>query len=499
MIRKVLTSLFGRSATPAKAVHLVRRSGLAARYDSAQTTADNTRHWAHADGLSPNAANSPAVRRILRNRARYEVANNCYAKHIVQTVANDLVGTGPRLQMQTGDTNANQIIEREFAKWAREVKLGAKLRLMRRERAESGEVFALFTSNPALKSQVKLDLRVIEPDQVTSSIAQLPMPNEADGILFDSAGNPTSYSILRRHPGDATYWVGAGLTDYDVVPAEFVIHYFREERAGQRRGIPDITPALPLFAQLRRFTLATIAAAETAADFAVVLKSNAPAFGDDEASETVPFDSVEIEQRMMTVLPEGFEAQQFKAEHPNTTYPQFKAEIINEIAMCLDVPYNIAAGNSSSYNYSSGRLDHQTYYRTLDVEREDMENVILDRVFNAFLDEAVRVSGLLPQPMRMADANRAHAWYWPGREHVDPVKEASAQQTRLTNNTTTLAAEYAAQGEDWEEQIRQRAKEVALLKELGLTQAQAAPAKNGANDATDGNEDDEAPARSKAA
>ena len=38
------------------------------------------------------------------------------------------------------------------------------------------------------------------------------------------------------------------------------------DRPGQARGIPDITPALPLFAQLRRFTLAVLAAAETAAD-----------------------------------------------------------------------------------------------------------------------------------------------------------------------------------------------------------------------------------------
>ena len=49
---------------------------IRAKFDSAQTTADNRRHWANADGLSADAAASPEVRRILRNRARYEVANN---------------------------------------------------------------------------------------------------------------------------------------------------------------------------------------------------------------------------------------------------------------------------------------------------------------------------------------------------------------------------------------------------------------------------------------
>ena len=56
-------------------------------------------------------------------------------------------------------------------------------------------------------------------------------------------------------------------------------------------------------------------------------------------------------------------------------------------------------------------------------------------------------------------------------EHVDPAKEANAQATRLTSNTTTLAYEYARQGKDWEADLRQRAKEQALMKELGLTAA----------------------------
>ncbi len=61
-------------------------------------------------------------------------------------------------------------------------------------------------------------------------------------------------------------------------------------------------------------------------------------------------------------------------------------------------------------------------------------------------------------------------------EHVDPLKEASSQATRLTNHTTTLANEYAKQGRDWESELRQRAKELQLMAELGLTMADVAPA-----------------------
>jgi capsid protein len=61
-----------------------------------------------------------------------------------------------------------------------------------------------------------------------------------------------------------------------------------------------------------------------------------------------------------------------------------------------------------------------------------------------------------------------HVWFWDGVEHVDPAKEASAQATRLANHTTTLAHEFARQGRDWEDELRQRAKELALMRELGL-------------------------------
>ena len=78
-------------------------------------------------------------------------------------------------------------------------------------------------------------------------------------------------------------------------------------------------------------------------------------------------------------------------------------------------------------------------------------------------------SGCAPARFR-ADGFRTlnHQWFWDGQEHVDPSKEATAQATRLANNTTTLAYEYARQGKDWEAELRQRAKEMALMKELGL-------------------------------
>jgi len=445
-----------------------------ARYDAAQTTTDNARHWAMADSLSADRAASADVRRKLRQRARYEVANNSYAKGVALTLANDCVGTGPRLQLLTDDNETNHRVEAAFADWAKAVDLAEKLRTMRMAKTADGEAFAVLTANPLIDSPVMLDVQLVEADRVTSPASTLSSDDSVDGVILDACGNPTAYTILRRHPGDRSSWK----MQYDLVGADAVLHWFRSDRPGQHRGIPEITPALPLFAQLRRYTLAVIAAAETAADFAAVLFTDSPANGEAQALE--PMDVVELEKRMATVLPDGWRLGQVEARQPTTTYAEFKREILNEIARCLNLPFNIAAGNSSGYNYASGRLDHQTYYKSIRIEQSHLAEVVLDHVFSAWCDEAMLTSEL---SILRQSRSIPHQWFFDGTEHVDPAKEATAQERRLRNNTTTLADEYAKQGKDWEVQLRQRAKEKRLMTELGLSATESAP-KRGTEDST---------------
>jgi len=111
--------------------------------------------------------------------------------------------------------------------------------------------------------------------------------------------------------------------------------------------------------------------------------------------------------------------------------------------------------------------------------------VVLDRILAAWLAEAVKVFGLGELE------GVPHQWFWDGHEHVDPLKEANAQAKRLETGATTLAIEYARVGLDWEEQLRQRAKEVALMKELGLTVAQGAPQAPAAPDKDETDREDE--------
>lgn len=443
-----------------------RLRALKARYDAAATTDENRRHWQHADDLSANAANSSEVRKILRMRCRYEIANNSYARGLVLTLANDVVGTGPRLQMLTSNSEANRKIELEFSKWSKAVRLAEKLRTMRMARVTDGESFAILTSNPEIPGEIKLDLKLVEAEQVTTPDLKTVRENEIDGIKLDDFGNPVEYHVLKEHPGGL---FGALTLKFDRIPVRDMIHYFRVDRPGQARGIPDITPALPLFAQLRRYTLAVLTAAEIAALPGGILYTDAPANGESEAVE--PMDLISLERGMLMTMPGGWKMSQLQAQFPTTTYGEFKREILGEIGRALLLPVNILTGDSSRHNYASGRLDHQTYFKSIRVEQSHLEMVVMDRILTAWLTEARHIPELLPDEIDFRES-LLRCWMWDGTSHVDPLKEANAQAVRLASYTTTLADEYARMGLDWETQLRQRAKELTLMTELGLAQSE---------------------------
>ena len=440
-------------------------SQVKAKYDAAQTTDENANHWANADAMSAKEANSPEVRKRLRSRARYERDNNSYCSGMVESIANDTIGTGPRLQLQTADRDLNQRVSGAFEEWTAAMGLAEKLRTFREARCIDGEAFLVLTTNMSLPTPVKLDLWDVEADQISTPGLVTSDPFAVDGIRFNKYRNPSEYHVLKNHPGDAA---GVEWGEYSRVSAQNVLHWFKKRRPGQLRGVPEVTPALPLYAILRRYTLATLSAAEIAAMFGVLLKSTMEV--SDDASPITPFSVQAFVRGMIGVLPEGYEAQQIKPEHPATTFDRFEQSVIRQIARCLQIPRSIAAGDSADLNYSSGRLDHQIYHRMIGVDRYFLETHILDRILRAWLAEA-----RLTSPGLVAGLGDSwlpkRRWNWDGFKHVDPLKEATAAALRLATGVTTLDIECAEDGNDYREIAAQRAEEKRLHVELGLSYA----------------------------
>jgi capsid protein len=182
------------------------------------------------------------------------------------------------------------------------------------------------------------------------------------------------------------------------------------------------------------------------------------------------FETMPVVPNMGVAAPDGWEPVQMKSEHPKSEHSAFVRQVLNEIARCLDMPYIVAAMDSSSANYSSMRGDYQVYRKAINVERSDVERVWLDPILYSWLDEATLISGMIPRGLPpFSEWN--WSWTWDGFEHVDPKKEAEADAIMLAANMTTLAEVCGKRGKDSRLVMRKRAEELALQRELGIDPA----------------------------
>jgi lambda family phage portal protein len=442
------------------------------RYDAAQTSDENRKHWAAVDSFAAVSQLTPEVRRTLRNRARYECQNNSFAAGLIRTLVNDTVGTGPRLQLLTDNDELNAAVEVLWSQWAAATDWALTCRVLSGVRYVTGECFAVLRENKRLDQMgfpVNLDLRLYEPDQIAHpwGYANYDNPHGDDGIVCDADGDPVTYKVLRVHPGDNRA-LTPGRWEADDIAAKNVLHWFQPDRPGQLRGVTPLAPSLGIFAQLRRFTSATLTAAETAAMIAGVLSSNFPTAEDAAfVRKEDQFDAIDLVRGTLLTLPPNVQATQFKPEQPTTNYEMFVSAKLRECGRCLNVPFGKMAGDHSRYNYSSGRLDDAPYWHDREIERASLEAKVLRPFMYRWLDFAKFV---IPSLAAFSGQwwELRHAWQYDARPTSDPVKDASGDEINLTNGSDTLTNIAARDGTTVEQLVMQRRREVELFRAAGL-------------------------------
>lgn len=427
------------------------------KYDAARLGDRNENHWLNADCLDADAAHSPTIRKRIATRARLETGNNGFGKGINLTQANYVVGRGPKLQMQTQSSGFNALVEAKWKQWAKKAGLARKLRTAEKAKVCDGEAFLIIRKNPNLGDPVKLDLAGIECEQCATPNLNFAEVNHIDGIKFDEFGNVEYYEVLKRHPGGL--WASFDNQVPDRIDARFVLHWYREDRPGQHRGVSEITSTLNRSAETRRYREATIAAAENIADLSVLLTTQAmPNEGPDQGT---PFSSMPMERGMITQMPFGHNVFQPKPEQPAATYSEFVGSQISEEARPLNQPRNIAMCDSSDYSFSGGQLDHLTYFVSIDVEREDCQDMVLDKLFDVWFPLAVDAYGWDVS----AFSSPAHSWAWPARPVIDGEKVANANRTNLATGCATLRRIWAEAGEDFDDVVAEMVMDYGLSEE----------------------------------
>lgn len=422
-------------------VEQVAKPIRAASYDSARTNTQNEKHWA----IGKQYADPPPLQReVLRNRCRYEVANNALLYGMVETYARDCVGSGPSVQFAPfGQERDN--LAKAFELFMSNMAFDALLKTIVKTYLIDGEVFLISTTEEPF-------YRIIETERIKDPIgATSPYFNQrlnAAGIPLEFPGDAVIEGIQYSNGVAVAYCVD-GL---DWFEAEVVTHWYRQDFANQRRGVPRPAPSLETFGQLRRVDRSVTSAYETVAKVALVLEAKMLA----PSQAANAFEIVDLVEGSALTLPDGYSLGQVKAEHPTTSHRDFATYLIGNAARCFPMPLNKAIGTSQDSNFASGSLDLIDYERAIREDRGSLARKVIARIVNMFLE----ANGYPSQPLDC---------YFDELASLNPERQLQAVETKLRLRLTSRTREAAKLGSYWTDIDEELAREEQIIKSRGAS------------------------------
>lgn len=167
----------------------------------------------------------------------------------------------------------------------------------------------------------------------------------------------------------------------------------------------------------------------------------------------------------------GERAEHTPPTHPNAVFEHFVRAGLRHVAAALGLSYEQLSADWGQVNYSSARAALLEVWRGFSRRAALYATDFAQPVYVRWLEEAVaRGRVVLPAGSpAFAEAKAAWTrcrWRMPGRGWGDPLKEAQAAAARIGLGVSTLEREAAEQGLDWEENLRQRARELAAARRL---------------------------------
>ena len=434
----------------------------------------------------------------LVSRSRDLVRNNGVASGAIQTLVDNVVGTGLRLSAlpdykalgfdKTWADDWSRQVEAHFRSWAESATCDAARSLtfagltaqVFRACVINGEALALPLWLPR-HGQFATCLQLVEADCLSTPPHRLDDEQLRHGIEIDRFGAPRAYWLCRKHPGDSF----SGLTenDWQRIPAMTrfgrlrVLHVHEQERTGQRRGKPLLASIMPLFKMLDQYTHSELQASVVNAMIAAFIETPLDAesiselFGGSTHDYMASRNAWRIKLEGGAVLPmfPGDKVAPFTPGRPNTAYASFVENVLRHIGTGLNLPFELLMKDFSKTNYSSARAALMEAWRYFMGRRQWLATYWARPVYELWLEEAINKQ-LIKAPnfyQNKALWTRSK-WIGPGRGWIDPVKEAQASKIRLQTGLSTLEEECAMQGLDWEEVLEQRAREQAKCHDLGL-------------------------------
>ncbi len=457
------------------------RQALRNFYDSGNIDRLNS-GWTPVNA-SAEQTDSPQ-RDIIRARARDLERNSDIAEAIIGPLERNVVGTGIKLQAKVKKTDGsedeelNEQIEELWKEWCRPINCDVtghqsfqemQAMAMRRLCVDGGSIFVKVYTDSGL---LPFKLQAREVDELDTSIYYRGPGGQKriyGGIEMDEYNKPVAYWFKKYTPDG--FWTGQP----ERIEAERVIFLWRKQRPSQLRELSSLAKTLPRVRDINEFVEAVSVKERILACLAVFIKKQAPgSIG--RGLSGIDYQSG-YQQRTISpgMIQELLPGEDIAAVTPSGQASSAKEFITTQQRLAgsgQGLSYEAVSRDMSQVNYSSARQGLLEDQRTYSIWQQFLIDHFCTEVYIEFIKAAV-LSGKLNLPGFWKDKSPylRHVWIPPGWSWIDPQKEVNANAKALETGQDTLARICAERGEDWRDVLKQRAREIMLMQELGLSKS----------------------------
>ena len=423
--------------------------------------------------------------RVLRNRSRDLAINNEYIRRYFDLLKQNVVGEkGILLQSKALDSvgnldrRGNEALEQAFAMWAKygNCTVCGKMSWIDAQKlavemlAKDGECFIIKHRANSFRDSFAIEF--VEADLVDETYnKKLDGGREIRmGIELDKYKRAVAYHFLTYHPGDSDYVTIKAEKKYIRVPADRVIHLYKQNRPAQTRGEPWLAPAIPAIKQLGAFREAAVINARVGASkMGFVVNKGGDGFVADDYDGATPV--IDAQPGTFHTLGPNQSIESFEPAFPNNEFDSFHKSILRGIASGLGVSYVSLSNDLEATSYSSirqGALEERDSYRNM--TQFFIEHFVRP-VYDCWLEAAMEFDSFGIPVSQLNKFSASTEFRGRGFSWVDPQKEMTAAVVGLQNGILSLGHVASQYGMDTEELLSQIARDKQLAEQFGIEYA----------------------------
>lgn len=424
-------------------------------YRAARLNRNNARVYSGTTGDSHiNDGDLDRMREACRQLDR----DNCIASSILDRCAENIIGSGIKLKLKSGNRNWDKKAEALWAEYwmynsdIREMHTGPELeRFMLRGKQTDGDMLVIKANGGRVQ--------LIEADRIRNPTNEKTPAGHTivSGVMINGVGKPVKFWVTDASDSKANK--GRWIDSKDV------IYIGNFKRSSLTRGIPSFAVNLQMFEDLDAFIEATVISAKiNAAVCLAITKTDGGAGLDDVETVTDSNgNSRQIQEwnpgTVLYPLP-GETVQILSSTQQLVQFSQFVTQILRFAGLPFGLPLEATSLDFSKTNYSSARAALLLAHKSWLVQHQEIVNTL--REIALWKIAEWEKSGEL-SPHRGTVKVTATP---PTAIQIDPLKETNAniakQQHGFSNNRDIAAAT----NEDYQQLMAQRAKEIGEAKGL---------------------------------